>query len=542
MHKIKQQHQQQEEDLKHNDSIVSLSSLKYLVNNNHKPPSKMTDKEPVKLTTTNTLQSEENTSRKNCNLQNFVPPDGGSRAWLVMIFSFLCNGVIFGIINSSGVLFVYIKKSYKGDEEAAATKASLVASLAIGTTFLLSPISSILVDKFGIRKTAFTGGFIATLGMFLSSFAVERIEWLYLTYGIMFGGGSSLTYTPSLVILGHYFKRRMGMVNGFVTTGSSIFTLAMPHILEGLLSSCGLKVCMWFLAGMTSIQMMAALSFKPLMPSRDESEPKKDCLHQLINVDNWKNTKYVIWALAIPSALFGYFVPYVHIVQHVKEVLPNENGGILVTCIAATSGVGRMIFGRVADLPNVNRILLQQISFVAIGLCTMLLTAAPFFTGFEWASMIISALCLGIFDGCFITMLGPIAYDLCGPSGASQAVGFLLGLCSIPLTIGPLIAGYLYDSLGNDYTVAFIVAGIPPILGAMLMCLIYRVKTPLSNSSEVHNVETLIGKNEVKTTSETSHTLMQSLTATSALSAETALETESLLVKNGSTMVAMNKA
>ena len=73
---------------------------------------------------------------------------------------------------------------------------------------------------------------------------------------------------------------------------------------------------MWFLAGMTSIQMMAALSFKPLMPTRDESEPKKDCLHQLINVDNWKNTKYVIWALAIPSALFGYFVPYVHIVSH----------------------------------------------------------------------------------------------------------------------------------------------------------------------------------------------------------------------------------
>ena len=65
------------------------------------------------------------------------------------------------------------------------------------------------------------------------------------------------------------------------------------------------------------------------------------------------------------------------------------------------------------------------------------------------------------------------------------------------------------------------------------MCLIYRVKTPLSNSSEVQNIETLIGKNEVKTTSETSHTLMQSLTATSALSAETALETESLLVKNG---------
>jgi len=558
MHIKQQQEEVLQKDLKHNDSIVSFSSLKSLVNNNsHKISSKMNNKEPVKLTTTNALQSEfeeadVKISQKNCNLQlNFVPPDGGTRAWLIMVFSFLCNGVIFGIINSSGVLFAYIKENFQGNEEEAATKASLVASLAIGTTFLLSPISSILVDKFGIRKTAFTGGFIATLGMFLSSFyeSIGKIEWLYLTFGIMFGGGSSLTYTPSLVILGHYFKRHMGMVNGFVTTGSSIFTLAMPHILQGLLSQCGFQKCLLFLTALTSIQMMAAVSFKPLMPPRDESEPKKNCLHQIINVDNWKNMKYVIWALAIPSALFGYFVPYVHIVQHVKEVFKavvpeseKPNGGILVTCIAATSGIGRLIFGKVADLPKVNRILLQQISFVSIGACTMLLAAAPKFTGFEWGTMIIISLFMGLFDGCFITMLGPIAYDLCGPSGASQAVGFLLGLCSIPLTIGPLIAGILYDTLDKDYTVAFIVAGIPPIIGAILMCLIYRMKAPENNSAtpcEV-NIEPL-GKNELKI-SETSPALMQSLTATTSLSAENALETESLLVKNGSTMVAMSKA
>ena len=126
-----------------------------------------------------------------------------------------------------------------------------------------------------------------------------------------------------------------------------------------------------------------------------------------------------------------------------KQVLPDRKnqGGILVTCIAATSGLGRLVFGKVADLPNVNRILLQQISFVSIGICTMLLAGAAKFTGFEWESMIMIALLMGLFDGCFITMLGPIAYDICGPSGASQAVGFLLGLCSIPLTVGPLIAG-----------------------------------------------------------------------------------------------------
>lgn len=33
------------------------------------------------------------------------PADGGTRAWLVMLGSFFCNGILFGVINSYGVLF-----------------------------------------------------------------------------------------------------------------------------------------------------------------------------------------------------------------------------------------------------------------------------------------------------------------------------------------------------------------------------------------------------------------------------------------------------
>ena len=36
---------------------------------------------------------------------------------------------------------------------------------------------------------------------------------------------------------------------------------------------------------------------------------------QIINVDNWKNMKYVVWASAVALAQLGYFVPYVHIVR-----------------------------------------------------------------------------------------------------------------------------------------------------------------------------------------------------------------------------------
>lgn len=464
------------------------------------------------------------------NIEHMEPPDGGAQAWLVMFSSFLCNGIIFGTINSYGVLFVYLKDRFK-DNEDAATKASLVGSITVGATFLLSALAGILTDRFGIRKTAFFGGLLATLGMLLSSFFVDRIEVLCFTYGILFGSGSALAYAPSLVILGHYFKRHLGLVNGIVTAGSSIFTIAMPHILEGLLSSIGLENTLRTLAGMTSVLMLATLSFTPLhrTPAKSATAKTNIC-SQLINVDNWKNKKYVVWALAIPSALFGYFVPYVHIVQYVKDLLPEQNGGTLVTCIAITSGVGRIIFGKVADMPNVNGIVLQQISFISIGVCTMLLTAAPFFSGFVYESLIIFALIMGLFDGCFISLLGPIAYDIVGPAGASQAIGFLLSLCAIPLTVGPPIAGWMYDHLGN-YNTAFIVAGIPPILGAVLMTLIYHVDgNATSNETAIQNDPELLPNQNVENGGISNGGMTESVTKTTFVTEdESFVEKESLL-------------
>lgn len=38
------------------------------------------------------------------------PPDGGLRAYMVMLASFFCNGIIFGTINSGGIIFVELKK------------------------------------------------------------------------------------------------------------------------------------------------------------------------------------------------------------------------------------------------------------------------------------------------------------------------------------------------------------------------------------------------------------------------------------------------
>ncbi|XP_022245308.1 monocarboxylate transporter 10-like isoform X2 [Limulus polyphemus] len=429
-------------------------------------------------------------------------PEGGW-GWVVCLASFWTNGIIFGVMNCYGVIFVKLKDQFEATHsDDAAFLTSWVGSVSIGMTFLLSPVASILIDKIGIRRTAFLGGFLASLGMFLSSL-IKNLELLYLTYGVVLGSGASLAYTPSLVILGHYFKQRLGLVNGLVTAGSSVFTTIVPLLLKYLLDVVGLMTTMQILSAGMALLMVCALTFTPRLHLHHEAHPHRftsfeslqeqvSRCHNMLDLSIWKNKAYVLWVWAIPIALFGYFVPYVHLVQHARDILPDANGEVLVTCIGLTSGLGRIVFGKLADFPRVNRIHLQQLAFISIGLLTMLLVVAN-----QFAALVVVCLLLGLFDGCFISLLGPIAFDIVGSKGASQAIGFLLGLCSIPLTVGPPIAGILYDHLGN-YKAAFLSAGVPPLIGASLMCIISRV----SQQYPSHAAEQLVEEAAAETTSD----------------------------------------
>ncbi|KAK5650318.1 hypothetical protein RI129_001347 [Pyrocoelia pectoralis] len=407
-------------------------------------------------------------------------PDGGTRAWMVMICSFCCNGILFGIINSSGVFHQEFSKYLESvNDTAASRKAALVESLSMGTVFVMSPVSGVLTDSIGLRMTTFLGGAIASGGMLLSSFCDYNVDALNFTFGVMYGFGGALAYTPSLAILGHYFKKRLGIVNGLVTSGSSTFTVIMSYLIDWLLKNVKIAWTFRILAMLVAVIMGCAIVFKPLNVV-DKKDAKTSC-KTAFNVSIWKNKKYIIWAILVPFSLFGYFVIYVHMPKFVEVTISKDADGKLpVTCIGITSFVGRLIFGYIADLPNVNRIYLQQLALFMMGVMTMLMPACNSF----WL-LLATTLCLGLFDGCFISMLGPVAFTLCGQDGATQAIGFILGLCSVPLTLGPYLAGTLYDQTGS-YVTAFVCAGIPPIIGSIALFSINFVKSPevITDSAE----------------------------------------------------------
>ncbi|KAM8792280.1 monocarboxylate transporter 10 [Rhynchonycteris naso] len=409
------------------------------------------------------------------------PPEGGW-GWMVMLAAMWCNGSVFGVQNACGVLFVSMLNTFGSkDDDQMVFKTAWVSSLSMGMIFFCCPIVSVFTDMFGCRKTAVVGAAVGFIGLMSSSF-VSSIEPLYLTYGIIFACGCSFAYQPSLVILGHYFKKRLGLVNGIVTAGSSIFTVLLPFLLRFLTDNVGLFHTLRVLCIFMFVLFLAGFTYRPLASSvRDKesrikggnrvslfsrrkfSPPKK-----IFNFAIFKVTAYAVWAFGIPVALFGYFVPYVHLVKYVNERFRyKSNEEVVLTCIGITSGVGRLLFGRIADyVPGVKKVYLQVLSFFFIGVMSMMI---PLCSVFE--ALIAVCLIMGLFDGCFISIMAPIAFELVGAQDVSQAIGFLLGLMSLPMTVGPPIAGLLRDRLGS-YNVAFYLAGIPPLIGGAVLCFI----------------------------------------------------------------------
>ncbi|XP_072532807.1 monocarboxylate transporter 10 [Salminus brasiliensis] len=400
----------------------------------------------------------------------FVHPEGGW-GWVVMLASMWCNGSVFGIQNAFGILFVYLLKEFGSEEDPDLRfRTAWVGSLSMGVIFFCSPIVSVFTDLLGCRITAVGGAAVGLVGLLASSF-VKSLGPLYFTYGVVFACGCSFAYQPSLVILGHYFKRRLGLVNGIVTAGSSVFTVSLPPLLSALLARIGLQNTLRVLCVFMFVLMLAGLTYRPLLPppvSSGKSGGRCSVIHRVFNIKIWRSLGYRIWAFGIPAALYGYFVPYVHLMKHVEERFGTDaNKEVLLMCIGITSGVGRLIFGRVADyVPGVHKVFLQVASFLVIGLMSMMIPLCNVFGG-----LIAVCLLMGLFDGCFICIMAPIAFELVGSQNVSQAIGFLLGMMSVPMTVGPPIAGFLRDHLGS-YDVAFYLAGIPPIIGGAVLCLI----------------------------------------------------------------------
>lgn len=182
--------------------------------------------------------------------------------------------------------------------------------MAMGLNFMFGPITSLLCDRYSCRAVAFVGALLSVLGLFLTSFVQEPTK-MYVTYGLLFGVGSSLSFVSSIVVLGDYFHKRLAFVNGLATSGSGVGSLVTGPVINYLLSTTGWQNSMRILSGFAVLLWVAAFLYRP--NTRIDRSRKKRA--KLFDSRIWKNKAYVVWVASVSIFQFGYLIPFVHLVS-----------------------------------------------------------------------------------------------------------------------------------------------------------------------------------------------------------------------------------
>ncbi|KAL9974504.1 hypothetical protein ACROYT_G011545 [Oculina patagonica] len=393
----------------------------------------------------------------------------------------LVNFLILGTHNSFGSFFVALLQEFKRSE----AETAWIGSLAMGITYMAAPITTSLCDRWGCRVVMCLGSVTYMAAMLLTSL-VPHMSLMYITYGVMFGFGSSCCYFSSFYILVVYFNKHLALANGIAAAGAGAGTMSVSLTVDKLISTFGLRMTFQCMAGLSVILFLAGLTFLPIdfREGDDDFFKKKALMEEQMQKKTkdkfissikrllkpapvWGNKAFVAWTVALAMTLIAYYIPYMYLVRLAEGIgIPSTQGALLVGYFALAQTVGKIFFGKLGDSSRVSRLSLTQIALLVIAVAACLCPLAR-----SHSALLTYSLVSGLFDGCLCVMIGLVTHDIVGRQMMAKAVGTMYGIVAIPMTVGPPMAGLLFDSTGNYNIVFFLASGLV-IGGSCVMFLI----------------------------------------------------------------------
>ncbi|XP_046574744.1 monocarboxylate transporter 14-like [Haliotis rubra] len=149
------------------------------------------------------------------------------RAWVCVLGSFYIHFIVFGLMQSFGVIHVELLDHFHWSRGHTAW----IGSLLSGPVFLFGPVDAAIYNTFGPRAATILGAVLASIGCSISCLA-DSLLYLDLSYGFLQGFGFSLLFFSAVVIVNQNFEKHRCLANALGSTGASIGTLVLPPLLK----------------------------------------------------------------------------------------------------------------------------------------------------------------------------------------------------------------------------------------------------------------------------------------------------------------------
>src|SRR5580700_1858920 len=312
------------------------------------------------------------------------------------------------------------------------------------------------------RVVAMTAGLLWGGGVFLASFAANKLWMLYLTYGLIGGIGLGIGYIVPVAVLVKWFPERRGLITGIAVGGFGAGSLIAAPLAGRLMQSVGLMPTFAYLGIAYGVVAVCSGCFmrnppegwKPpgWTPTAAQMSQRSDrdySLGEALRTWQW-------WALC--ALLSINTIAGISVVSQASPIF-QELGKVsaataasFVGIISLGNGVGRVLWSWISDMTG------RKAAFFAM----YLIQAILFWTFHNISSptlLLVTAFVILVCYGGAYGITPAFAADYFGPHHVGPIFGLMLLPWAFPAAFGPLLFAYLRQTTGGYNQALYLIAG-----------------------------------------------------------------------------------
>ena len=271
-----------------------------------------------------------------------VYPEGGLKAWLVVLGSFCGLFAGLGLMNTIGVYQAYLSTHQLAhySESSIGWISSVYVFLSFGCGLVIGPV----FDRHGPRLLVFSGSVLVLLCTFLMSVCTQYWHFI-IVFGVIGGTGTSLIFTPAIAAIGHWFKAKRGNATGLAAAGGSVGGVVFPLILQRLFVTVGWG---WALRIQGFIFLIFLIIANLCIRSRLPPKPNSTSMPDFKIL---RSPSFALLTVGTYLMEWGLFTPIAYLTLYALRsgAMSHQFALQLIAIFNAASSIGRWAPGYAAD-------------------------------------------------------------------------------------------------------------------------------------------------------------------------------------------------
>lgn len=397
------------------------------------------------------------------------PPRAGARffyGYIIVAIFFIIQVIMFGQRSSYGVFFIPLLTEF-GWTRALVSGAYSLSMFLQGCAAI---IMGILNDRLGPRVAMMVSGFLLGLGLLMMSL-IGAAWQLYLFYVVIIGTGMGGLFAPPASTLARWFVKRRGTITGIAMAGGSTGMLIVPPVVNVLISAYDWRHTFIITGIFTLVAMILLSQFLRRDPAKMGLVPYGENKGEEQPVDlgtmgfSHREALYTrqFWMATAMLFCFGFCIAtiMVHTVPHATDMgISAATAASFLSVMGGGLIIGNVVLGTMADRTGSRQAYIISFFLMAVALAWLLPAREA------WQLYLFAAV-FGLGIGGAAVLSSPLTAELFGMKSHGVILGLINFTSTLGAAVGPLLAGYLFDSTGS-YNIAFLLCLALAVAGTIL--------------------------------------------------------------------------